>query len=282
MFHGDGVNMFHGSGIRDSELKTMLRHYKMANHLPVNEDLPAHHTLQLFSHGAEGRGGFLPFAALLPMLGSALSTIGPALATGAVGALGAAGTNALLNKLRGNGLPFMYHKGTESWHTHGEGLADIFKKIIGKVGSLGAKAIANNSVKKIGAAGRDALINQTISALEDYAGGNKKPAAETPAPAKKKPSTSAGRKAGHTGTAKAAGGHHHKPKKDHHKSKTVVAPEPAAPVEHIEEAAAEHEDNPYLRAIRGTGMPGDNPASWGPPLDYYRGRGHSLWGAHHR
>ncbi len=51
-------------------------------------------------------GGFLPaIAAALPAIGSwLLANVAPAIATGAVGALAGAATNAIIDKAKGNGL----------------------------------------------------------------------------------------------------------------------------------------------------------------------------------
>lgn len=107
--------------------------------------LPLDHTLHLMEHGAKHgtRGGLLPFAALLPLIGSALSTLAPAVATGAAGALGSWG----FNKLAGNGAipPIQYHRGRNSYILHGEGWRDVFKSILDKAKGY-AKAAWNSKL----------------------------------------------------------------------------------------------------------------------------------------
>lgn len=174
-FHGSG-NYYGGNGLRHNKMRQMLRHYKIRNGIDPRNDLPLHHYKYLFDEGATGRGGFLPLAALIPLIGEAVSFLGPALASGAAGAVG----SLAVNKIAGRGLSattlipsrktrlwlpnniVQYHAPTDSWLA-GRGIGDFFRNLAGRVGGL----LNNKHVKKIGSAARDSLVKSTVNALEE-------------------------------------------------------------------------------------------------------------------
>ena len=115
----------------------------------------------LSAANAHPRGGFLPFlvpaiAGLGSLLGSAAGVAGPALIAGTAGALG----KSLIDRITGSGLPMLYHKPTDQWLV-GHGIKDIFRKIAEKVTGV----LSSNAAKRIGTAGRDAIIDATVDTL---------------------------------------------------------------------------------------------------------------------
>lgn len=189
-YHGKGPNFYagrgalYGQGISHEKLRQMLRLYKTSNRLdPRESSLPLVHLAKLMHDGANGRGGFFPLAALIPLIGSALSGLGSAavaaapalaggLATGAAGALG----GLAVKKITGSGLNnamqnehvarvllprfLQYHDG--QWYT-GTGIGDLFKSLAGKFGNL----VKNKHIAKIGSAARDAVLNKTVETLQE-------------------------------------------------------------------------------------------------------------------
>jgi len=146
-----------------------LHLYKRAHNLS-GRGLPLDHTIHLLEHGAKHgtKGGFLPFAALLPLLGSAAAALGPA-------AAGAATTYGL-GKLFGNGLPpLQYHKGSNSYILHGSGWKDVFKSLLKRAGIFAkgmwkshGKDIARAGAKHVTAKAKEALDKAAQSMLKKY------------------------------------------------------------------------------------------------------------------
>lgn len=178
MYTGQGA--LHGQGIPHGKLMRMLRAYKTANRIDHREHLPIHHMKYLMEEGASGRGGFLPLAALIPLIASAASYLGPPLAAGAAGALG----GYAVKKITGQGLSskpiarpllpafLQYHPVHDTWTT-GAGIGNLFKSLASKFGNL----LSNKHVRRIGEASKNALVKSTVDALEEL--GTNKPTTTT-------------------------------------------------------------------------------------------------------
>lgn len=156
--------------IKGKELRHMLHMYKHHNRIK-GSGLPFDHIVHLLKEGEKGRGGFLPFAALLPMLGSALSTLGPALLTGAAGAAASSGVKRLLGD-GAVGLPYIHHdKSRDEYILHGEGWKDVFKTVLGHAGKLLKRIISSDKVRGIARSAAESGKEALMKAAGDFLSG---------------------------------------------------------------------------------------------------------------
>jgi hypothetical protein len=200
--NGNAVKVFGGDSdvlppnafrIPVAHMQHQLHDYKRHHRIPSGSKLPLDHTIHLLRHGAKHgtKGGFLPFAALLPLMGSALAAAGPSIASGLAGAASTYG----LKKLFGNGVehgmgnghpPIRYHRGRNEYIIHGDGWKDVFKTLL-KSAALKARDIwqsegVRSGIKGAAEKARDALIDaakelfttQVVNRFEKWHGGLKR------------------------------------------------------------------------------------------------------------
>lgn len=144
--------------------------YKRMHGLPMGKGLPTDHVLHLLARGAKmgTKGGFLPFGALLPLLGTAASTLGPTIA-------GAATTFGLNKLFGGKGVPpLYYHKPSNSYVLHGDGWKDVFKSLLNRAKVFAKRAwnsepvrnMTREAAKRAADKAREALERAATSMLE--------------------------------------------------------------------------------------------------------------------
>jgi hypothetical protein len=183
---GQGLRGFpiFGSGIPHDHIRIPqarldyeLYNYRRQHHLPQTGGalgLPLNHLVGILKHGEKHglRGGFLPLAGLLPMIGPALGSLasmaGPALLTGAAGSLGKSGMDGILGRIfGGNGLPPMKYDAREkTWLVHGEGWKDVFRSILSRARDLSGRIFRSKAAQGLISHGKDTL-RDTANAGKD-------------------------------------------------------------------------------------------------------------------
>lgn len=191
IFRGHGFNLHKGMGLMPDEHLIPKSHVDQAMNTyrsirGITGPLNHQHKYRILKTLAEApeheRGGFFPLAlgALLPLLGSAASTILPALGMGAVGAVGA----HAYNKITGRGMGMMDHRirrerllrathvkpvflGDEPhFVVRGKGFADLAKRMMGSLGGKVSGLFASKGGKILAKAGEQALTSAALHAMD--------------------------------------------------------------------------------------------------------------------